>query len=59
MATTQTESFAEDGQIVQPQSPDDERVVGDGQAYRGKQAKSKSGAECKGEVGTNHHHSGQ
>ena len=40
-------SFAEDGQIIQPQSPDDERVVGDGQAYRGKQTKSKSGAECK------------
>ena len=40
-------SFADDGQMVQPQSPDDERVVGNGQAYRGKQTKSKSGVECK------------
>ena len=40
-------SFAETGEVVQPQSPDDERVVGNGQAYRGKQAKSRSGLECK------------
>jgi len=40
-------SFAETGEVVQPQSPDDERVGGNGQAYRGKQAKSRSGLECK------------